>query len=389
MEFRTAIECLLECWRLTPPPRTEAPNHDVITSPTFTTPPNALATAWPTKPQRRPRFLRPPHDGAPRLIATYVPITRNTIQCQPTTSVSPPGSSPPSSSLSINIKNQSIHIPKKDLISFPSSPTCTAIASRLPTQIQRRFKDLSDVGQNDETTSSGNGITRSPSVVAARGTSPLWPKTYFCTAAGARWLRRSLESRGKTGHVIRADRGRPEGYSAEHVLHELLTTELLLDVWECSQAGTGFQLLQTERRTIPSESEFALEIRARRTGIEPDAWFVYRQEGKGIMCCCCETDVGTMSKNQLKAKFGRYEHWVTSARGKRFLMELYRSHGAQNPRPTFRLLTIACDRNRTRDNKRLDLIYDAVASFPAISSCFLALTTSMVAERPNLQILLS
>src|SRR5688500_5334490 len=43
-------------------------------------------------------------------------------------------------------------------------------------------------------------------VVPTRGTSPLWPKTYFCTPAGARRLRRSLDVRGKPGNIIRIDR---------------------------------------------------------------------------------------------------------------------------------------------------------------------------------------
>jgi hypothetical protein len=34
-------------------------------------------------------------------------------------------------------------------------------------------------------------------------------------------LRRSLEARDKSGDIIRIDRARPEGYSADHVLHEL------------------------------------------------------------------------------------------------------------------------------------------------------------------------
>src|SRR5688572_14057477 len=105
-----------------------------------------------------------------------------------------------------------------------------AIAS----QIQRRF---SHVLKSDRTTR--RHLTELESLgylglVPTRGTSPLWPKTYFCTAKGARRLRHSLEVRGRPGHVIRVDRVRPKGYSAEHVLHELLITELLLNVWNAA-----------------------------------------------------------------------------------------------------------------------------------------------------------
>jgi hypothetical protein len=159
-----------------------------------------------------------------------------------------------------------------------------AIAS----QIQRRFRHLL---KSDRTTRRHLAELESLgylAVIPTRGTSPLWPKTYFCTSAGARRLSRPLHARGKSGHVIRVDCARPEGYSAGHVLHELLTTELLVNVWEFTQVNSGFELLQTERRSIPSQPGFAIEARGRSGRLEPDAWFVYRQEGKGMMCCFCE-----------------------------------------------------------------------------------------------------
>jgi hypothetical protein len=205
-------------------------------------------------------------------------------------------------------------------------------------------------------------------VVPTRGTSPLWPKTYFCTPRGATHLRRSLEAQGRPGNVIRVDRARPEGYSADHVLHELLTTELLLNVWQAMQVESGFQLLQTERRSIPAQPGFIFETRGRATRLEPDAWFAYRHEGKGMMCCFCELDAGTMTKDQLKAKFWRYEMWATSLRGREFLIDLYRRHGAKSPHPAFRILVVACDREQNHDHRRLVMLRDAAQPFPTVDS---------------------
>lgn len=237
-----------------------------------------------------------------------------------------------------------------------------AIAS----QVQRRF---GHVIKSDQTTRRHLAELETLgllAVVATRGTSPLWPKTYFCTAKGARRLRRSLEARGKSGDVIRVDRHRPEGYSAEHVLHELLTTELVLNVWESTKSGSGFELLQAERRSIPSQPGFVIDTRGRQTRLEPDAWFLYRQEARGLMCCFCELDAGTMTKNQLRAKFWRYDAWAASNRGQEFLSDLYRRHGAETPRPAFRILTIVCDRAPNSDHRRLDLVREAAQSFPFV-----------------------
>jgi hypothetical protein len=205
-------------------------------------------------------------------------------------------------------------------------------------------------------------------VVPTRGTSPLWPKTYFCTSLGARRLRRWLEARSKPGHVIRVDRARPEGYSADHVLHELLTTELLLKVWESSQAESSSELLQTERRSIPSQPAFVIETRGRVTRFEPDAWFIFRHAARGLMCCFCELDAGTMTKEQLTAKFWRYEDWATSSRGREFLIDLYRRHGAEHPHPNFRILAVACDRAKDSDHLRIRILRDATQSFPTIAT---------------------
>src|SRR6185369_7109199 len=155
---------------------------------------------------------------------------------------------------------------------------------------------------------------------------------------------------------IRVDRARPEGYSAEHVLHELLTTELLLNVWEAAQVELGFELLQIERRSIPSQRGFAIKTKVRETSLEPDAWFVYRREGKGMMCCFCELDAGTMTRHQLGAKFWRYDSWARSSRGREFLVDIYRRHGAQNPHPGFRILAVTCDRQKSNDHRRLEML---------------------------------
>lgn len=251
-----------------------------------------------------------------------------------------------------------------------------AIAS----QIQRRF---SHVLKSDRTTRRHLAELESLgylAVVPTRGTSPLWPKTYFCTAKGARRLRRSLESRGKPGNVIRVDRLRSNGCTADHALHELLTTELLLSVWQCSQNNPGFEVLQTERRSIPSQSAFDIEARNGKTRLEPDAWFVSRHHGKGIMYWFCELDAGTMTKDQLKAKFWRYDRWTNSQCGRDFLVQVYQRHGAENPRPAFRIVLVSCDRELNHDERRLEIVRKSAASFPGIDSRLRCIESSRVAE---------
>ena len=158
------------------------------------------------------------------------------------------------------------------------------------------------------------------------------------------------------------------------MLHEVLTTELLLNIWETAQANLGFEILQTERRSIPSQPAFVINTRGCKTRLEPDAWFLYHQERKGMICCFCELDTGTMTKDQLKAKFWRYDAWATSNQGQEFLIDLYSRHGALTPKATFRIVVVACDRQQKNDRQRLSTIFEAAQLFPRIAGRLHAFT---------------
>jgi len=99
------------------------------------------------------------------------------------------------------------------------------------------------------------------------------------------------------------------------------------------------------------------------TRLEPDALFLYRERSKGMMCCFVEIDTGSMSKQQLKAKFYRYERWSQSSTGNNFLVNLYRQYGAQEPRPIFSIMVVAADTDRARSRDRAEQIHTAASSF--------------------------
>ena len=253
------------------------------------------------------------------------------------------------------------------------------------TQIQRRF---CHVLKSDRTTRRHLAEMEALGwldLAPTRGTSPLWPKTYFCTARGARKLREALAAKGKPGHIIRVDRTRREGYSADHVLHEVLTTEFMLMVWESVRANDDLELLRVERRSIPSQPAFKVALRSKMTQLEPDALFLYRQKSAGMMCCFVEIDTGSMTKQQLKAKFYRYAKWVQSEPGREFLLNLYRRHGAREPRAVFRILAIAADTPISDSSKRVGRIIEAATDFPAAArKLWVASTDRLAAQQDDL-----
>ena len=85
----------------------------------------------------------------------------------------------------------------------------------------------------------------------------------------------------------------------------------------------------------------------------------------GMVCCLLEMDLGTMNVKRIRQKYRRYAAWIASQAGQQYLIDLYRSHGAQSPRPTFRLLMIARDRSGQDDHRRLRELYAAAKGLPA------------------------
>jgi hypothetical protein len=232
-------------------------------------------------------------------------------------------------------------------------------------QVQRRFPDLLPSDRTTRRRLAELEDLGYLTTVPTRGVSPLWPKVYGLTQRGAKRLREALTTKGVTGDVIRVDRARREGFSAEHLLHEIWLTEFLLNVWQTDQRRDDLRLLQIERRSLPLQPAFNVTVGRRQTRLEPDALFVYRQEGRGLMCCLLELDMGTMTPRQLRAKFLRYEAWSESPAGNDFLLHTYLSYGAKNPRPMFRLVMVLRDGRDSQ--KRLQRLLDTASKFSNIA----------------------
>ncbi len=75
--------------------------------------------------------------------------------------------------------------------------------------------------------------------VETNNVSPLFPKVYFVTSRGLARLRQAFHDQGQGWSETAHDRRRSDGVSAQHVLHEILTTELLLQTWDPSRLFTN------------------------------------------------------------------------------------------------------------------------------------------------------
>ena len=138
---------------------------------------------------------------------------------------------------------------------------------------------------------------------------------------------------------------------------------------------TDLELLTIQRRSLVKHPAFEVVVSDRRTRVIPDAMFLFRHTGGGMVCCFVEMDNGTMNKKKIRAKYARYLAWSQSAGGKQYLIDLYRRHGATEPRPTFRLLVIARSRTGQDDQQRMLELRGPIARLPAAMQDRLWFTT--------------
>lgn len=215
-------------------------------------------------------------------------------------------------------------------------------------------------------------------VAPARGVSPLFPKVYYVAGRGVRRLRDCLAAQGKSWKATRVDRrGRHarEGYGAEQLVHEIFITEFLLSVWQMGESDSNVKVLTMQRRSLAKHPAFQFTMAGRTTQLIPDAMFLVRHNPGGMACYFVEMDNGSMNRKQLQAKFQRYVGWSKSAAGQQYLVDLYRRHGATDPRPVFRLLVVVKSRTITDDQRRFAEIAAVVKRLPGPIRNRLWLTT--------------
>ncbi len=201
-------------------------------------------------------------------------------------------------------------------------------------------------------------------VVDTNNVSPLFPKVYFVTSRGLARLKQALQEQGQEWSETVHDRRRSEGVSAQHVLHEIATTELLLRSWETTQTCDDLEILTIQRRSLAKHDAFKVVVAGQPTRLQPDGMFLYRQKGKGMMICLAELDLSSMSMKQVAEKFRRYQAWAKSSVGISYLKALYGRYGATTPTANFRLLMVISGRSPLAEQQRLLQLVELAKTLP-------------------------
>lgn len=154
------------------------------------------------------------------------------------------------------------------------------------------------------------------------------------------------------------DRRRNLGQSFVHIWHEIAITEFLLSIWEAVQEQPDWKLPILERRSLIKHPAFEINRSGCRR-IVPDGLFLIQQPKGGIVSLL-EIDTGTESQRQLEAKLKSYQIWAESRIGQQYLCDLYRKAGANDPRPSFRLLFVIAPKVVGSEQSRLQMFHHLV-----------------------------
>ncbi len=122
----------------------------------------------------------------------------------------------------------------------------------------------------------------------------------------------------------------------DHILHELLITEVAVSRYDVIRTNPAFKHLWHERFGFFSIDAF--------TNVVPDFAHAFRSP-HGDMIDFIEVLSGVRSITNVKEKLQKWGEWTESEEAKEFLINKYKSFGSKNPKPTFRFTIVAHNRN--------------------------------------------
>ena len=122
----------------------------------------------------------------------------------------------------------------------------------------------------------------------------------------------------------------------DHILHELLVTEVAVSRYEFFRTHSEFTHLWHERFGFFNIDAF--------TDIVPDFAHGYRSP-RGDMIDFVEVLTGIRSITKVKEKLQKWGDWAESQDAAEFLIGKYKSFGSRSPKPTFRFTIVAHNRN--------------------------------------------
>lgn len=239
----------------------------------------------------------------------------------------------------------------------------------LAVHVQRQFRNLFGTDRTTRMHLQTLVARNHLAVLSGRGIGQA--NVYLLTERGLRTLQRHAAETAD-------DERRPRRHlpTGSHLTHELLITELAVSLTDAIRTRPDL--------TLPWAARFDLTEHDAFRSLVPDYAFLLKH-AQGLLACFVEVFSGEESPTRIGQKLQAYATWAVSPETQDFLVDLYRTHGAEQPRPHFRLLIVAHDRRTGNDQSRLRQILAQALSLPrAMRQRLWAVTVADLAAARNI-----
>lgn len=164
-------------------------------------------------------------------------------------------------------------------------------------------------------------------------------RVYLVSGRGLSLVKQWRADEGIVFQGIREDT-RAAGKTSLMVEHEKGLTSIQVRLEELL-ARAGGSLIFTERRYRQPDRQLTFSHKGKVRTFHPDLGFLARQNnGRLYPMSFVEFDRSSKLLEKLQGQILNYLHWSRSPEGRRYLVDLYWTHGSQNPQPIFRLLVV-------------------------------------------------
>ncbi len=188
--------------------------------------------------------------------------------------------------------------------------------------------------------------------------SATFPYCYIITRKGTRLMNETF------GFDL--PHAREDARTPQNLMHELLLTDIQLAISLTAKVRPDLSIRFFERRYHVKGKQLLYSAYGDRQALEPDLGFLLAIERNGqrhLLQHFVEFDRGTESPKVFRRKLEQYDAWFQSD-GRDYLCDLYRRHGANDPKPHYRLLVVSRRRKGTSDTDRLATLFTQSLNLP-------------------------
>lgn len=211
------------------------------------------------------------------------------------------------------------------------------------------------------------------------------PHAFYATARGLRLVAQEYQRQGLLWQPLPGEENKSRGRAEDTMLHEIMLSQLTLDIGLTVESRDELEVLFSERRWWRSP---LLPAAGNRKAVEPDLGFLTATHlpagDRRLLMHFVELDRGGLSLERWRERLDGYLRWAETV-GEDYLRALYHRWDVapRNPRwrPAWKLLIICQNKDTGKDSARLRNLFSLCLDLPPHLRRVIWLTTVAALER--------